>query len=54
MTRAFKELVTYIAEHREYPPYQEWPDKDELIEQGVYDAAVHRWAERTGRPLSPS
>jgi 2-methylisocitrate lyase-like PEP mutase family enzyme len=54
MTRAFKELVTYIAEKGEYPPYQEWPDKDELIDQGVYDVAVHRWAERAGRPLSPS
>jgi 2-methylisocitrate lyase-like PEP mutase family enzyme len=27
------------------------PDKDLLIDQGVYDEVVRRWAQRTGRPV---
>ncbi len=41
----------HLLEHGDIPPDAgDFPDKDELIGQGLYDDVVSRWATRTGRP----
>jgi hypothetical protein len=50
--RVHYELATHLFEHGELPlEAAGFPDKDVLIDQGVYDSIVRRWADRTGRPV---
>jgi 2-methylisocitrate lyase-like PEP mutase family enzyme len=50
--RSHFELATYLFEHGELPPVAfGFPDKDALINQGLFDSIVHMWASRTGRPI---
>ncbi|MET0628348.1 MAG: isocitrate lyase/PEP mutase family protein [Acidimicrobiia bacterium] len=50
--RVHYELATHLLEHGEIPTDAfAFPDKDELIRQGLYDDLVRGWAERTGRPV---
>jgi 2-methylisocitrate lyase-like PEP mutase family enzyme len=50
--RAHLHWAGYLREHGDVPPEAFWfPDKDELIQQGLYDGIVTEWATRTGRPV---
>lgn len=43
--------ATHLFEHGELPEEAfAFPDKDEIIGQGHYDAVISDWATRTGRP----
>jgi Phosphoenolpyruvate phosphomutase len=50
--RAHLQWATYLREHGELPPEAfGFPDKDELIDQGLYDSVISSWATFTGRPV---
>jgi 2-methylisocitrate lyase-like PEP mutase family enzyme len=50
--RTHYELATRLLAEGDLPvEVAAMPDKDLLIDQGVYDDVVRRWAERTGRPV---
>jgi 2-methylisocitrate lyase-like PEP mutase family enzyme len=50
--RTHYELATQLLQDGTLPfEVAVMPDKDLLIDQGVYDEVVRRWAQRTGRPV---
>lgn len=50
--RAHLELARHLFAHGDVPPEAYgFPDKDELIDQHLYDDVVRAWARRTGRPV---
>jgi 2-methylisocitrate lyase-like PEP mutase family enzyme len=53
--RAHLEWARYLKEHGDIPPEAfGFPDKDEVIGQGLYDGVITRWATSTGRPIRPA